>query len=605
MVHRDPMLFFAEQVTSSVTRAMEDLSEEGWRDLTIERDRDTIQVASGETRLDIDLEMPPVGMGDFAFPCFQLTRFYQAPPNNVAFRLFPFIQVPEDLEPPILAGPYINFTVRSERMVEETLRSVLELGEGYGSLEGPGIRVVLEHTSANPNGPLHVGRARNPILGDTLARIMRLAGYDVSTEYYLNDMGRQIVLLFWGFDNRDPATAGSGDQEKVDHVLVKDYQRANKLAEDEPEINAEVRAMMSRLELGDGNMVAAVREPALLGLKGIQESLDRLGIHHDEVVSESQFLLDGSVSDVIDRLSTSEFLVEEEDGALALELESFGLQGRNTKFVFRRADGTSLYATRDLAYHEWKQRKGDLLINVLGEDHKLEAYQLNLALGIMGSDVKMEPVFYAFVSMPEGKMSTRAGRGVYLDHLMDEAVNRAREATLERRPELEPGDVEAIAEAVGLGAVRYNILRVQPEKGMVFRWEDALNFEGASAPFIQYSHTRACSILRKAAKMGAPVDQGLDPGEAAPDLGTEAEGTLVHTIARLPSVIDECARERKVHTLANYAERLASAFNIFYRDVPVLQAGEHQASRLLLVMAFRIAMNNSLRTLGIAAPEQM
>lgn len=603
MVLRDPLTFFADQASKAMAQAMEGLSEEGWRDLVVKGSNTTVSVDSEGTSADITLEVPPEGMGDFAFPCFQLTRFYGAPPNNVAFQLFPFIKSPPDLEPPILAGPYINFTMRPERLVEETLRSVLDLGDEFGSLEAKRTRVILEHTSANPNGPLHVGRARNPIIGDALARVMRYAGYDVTTQYFVNDMGRQMVLLYWGYEHRAPEDGASAGDVKADHMLVRHYQRANKLAEEDPEVDGEIRSIMTRLEQGDRTMIEAVRGPAMMGMEGIRASLDRLNIHHDEVVSESQFVLDGSVADVIDRLASSDHTVDV-DGAMALELESFGLQGRNTKFVFRRADGTSLYTTRDVAFHIWKKNRGELLLNVLGEDHKHEARVLQMALDILDSDVLVEPIFYAFVSLPEGKMSTREGRGVTLDDLMDEAVTRATEDTRERRPELGDDEVRAIAQAVGLGAVRYNIVRVQPEKSMMFRWEEALAFEGASAPFIQYSHTRACSILRKAEAEGIKVED-IDPRDMGSALAHESELALVKTIAMLPRMISICAEERKVHTLASYAERLAARFNIFYRDVPVLQAGDLTQPRLHLVRAARTALANALGTLGIDAPEQM
>jgi len=602
MALRDPLLFFADQASGVISKAMDELSEEGWRDLIVTGSRGTVSVQSKDARADIDLEMPPEGMGDLAFPCFQLTRFYEAPPNNVSFRLFPFIKPTEDMEPPILAGPYINLTIKPERLVEETLRSALIFGEDYGSLEPTQTKVILEHTSANPNGPLHIGRARNPIIGDTLARVMRMAGYDVSTQYYMNDMGRQIVLLYWGYHHRDVKDDEIQDL-KPDHRMVGYYQRAHAMAADDPEVDAEIRSVMTRLEKGDREMVDAVRAPALMGLEGIQASLERLDIHHDDIISESQFVLDGTVSEVMDDLTSTEYTVEE-DGAIALELESFGLQGRNTKFVFRRSDGTSLYTTRDLAYHLWKHEQGDRLINVLGEDHKHEARTLQLALNIMGSRVKVEPIFYAFVSLPEGRMSTRAGRGVALDDLMDEAVSRARKDTRERRPELDDDVVEAIGRAVGLGAIRYNIMRVQPEKSIVFRWEDALNFEGASAPFIQYSHTRACSILRKAELDGEPLI-AMDPTEAASLLTHDAELALAKTIATLPGIISLCAKEGRVHTLATYAERLASTFNQFYRDVPVLQSGDLRQPRLQLIKAARTTLANSLGALGIEAPVQM
>lgn len=606
MVDRDPMRQFSRQVCDACVNAITDLSRETWRDLSVEPMRGGISVGTEGAASQIYLDEPPEGMGDFALPCFQLARYFGAPPDNVAYQIFPNIKVGGDLEPPALAGPYINFAIAPRRLVEETLRSALGLGAAYGSLEPRPTRVLLEHTSANPTGPLHVGRARNPIIGDTLARVMRLAGYQVETQYYLNDMGRQVVLLYWGA-RRMPGSEGldEGAAPKPDHRRVGGYQAAAKAAEADPAVEAEVGRVMAAIEGGDSALLEEVRAVALEVMGGIQASLERLDIRHDLVVPESQFVLDGSVQGVVAALKASEHMVVEDEGALALELEPFGIHGRNTRFVFLRKDGTTLYTTRDLAYHLWKLRRADLLVNVLGEDHKLEARQLEIAMRIMGAEARIEPVFYAFVSLPEGKMSTRQGRTVYLDDLMDEAVTRARDDTRARRPELDDASVDAIALAVGLGAVRYNILRVQPEKAMVFKWEEALSFEGASAPFVQYSYTRACSILKRAGEEGAPVDAGADASQAAAALTHPAELGLARAVAQLPGVVDECAEERKVHTMALYAEGLASAFNAFYRDVPVLQGGPQRAPRLMLVEASRIALGSALRTLGVAAPEQM
>jgi len=603
----DPMRLFSDQACAAMVEAVIALSEESWHDVAAEAGRGTVRVRAGGREVEVQLEAPPPGMGDIAFPCFQLSPFFGAPPNNVAFKLFPYVRSPPDFEAPVLAGPYINLAVRDARLVEETIRSVLSAGPTYGSHPPKGVRVVLEHTSANATGPLHVGRARNPIIGDTLARLMRMAGYDVRTQYYLNDMGRQAVLVHYGA-RRMAGRAGTGAEEprdKSDHRVVGLYQAANAAAEGDPAVDAEVQATMAAIERGDRALLADVRAVAMEVLSGIRESLGRLGISHDEVVEESRFVLDGSVKAVVERLLASEHRVDEEDGAVALELESFGIHGRSTKFVFLRKDGTTLYTTRDLAYHLWKAGQADLLVNVLGEDHKLEARQLEIALRLMGSSAMVEPVFYAFVSLPEGKMTTRGGRTVFLDDLMDEAVARAREDTWARRPELGASAVEAIAQAVGLGAVRYNILRVQPEKAFVFRWEDALSFEGASAPFVQYSYTRACSILRKAAEDGPALEPGMDPSAAAGALRHPAELTLARWVARWPGMVEECADDRRVHPVAAYSEGLASAFNAFYRDVPVLQGADARAARLLLVEVARIAMGSALAALGVAAPEQM
>ncbi len=610
MVVRDPIRFFSDQTCHALVDALQALSEESWHEVKAEATRSAVRLSTAGKEAEITLDVPPAGMGDFAFPCFQLSKFYGAPPNNVAFQLFPHVRSPPDLSPPALAGPYINFNILDGRLVEETIRSALALGTSYGQLEARDQRVILEHTSANATGPLHVGRARNPIIGDSLARIMRLAGYDVTTQYYLNDLGRQAVLVYYGVRRAtvDATHATAHDEPvpaKPDHAVVVLYQRANKAAEDDPAVDGEIARIMADIERGDESLLKEVRTVAFGVLEGIRSSLARLGILHDEVVPESQFVIDGSVRSVVDRLSASEHRVDEDDGAVALELELFGIHGRSTRFVFLRKDGTTLYTTRDLAYHLWKAGRADLLVNVLGEDHKLEARQLEIALGLLGCTVPVEPVFYAFVSLPEGKMSTREGRTVFLDDLMDEAVLRAREDTRSRRPELDEVAVERIAQAVGLGAVRYNIARMQPEKAMVFRWEDALSVEGSSAPFVQYAHTRACSILAKATAEGAPLRRDLDAKTAAAALTQPAELTLTRWVARLPGLIDECAEDRKVHSLAAYAEGLASAFNVFYRDVPVLQGGDSRDARLLLVEAARIAIAASLGALGIAAPEQM
>jgi len=607
MVAPDPMRLFTDQACAALAEAIRALSEESWQDVMAEAGRDTVRVSAAGKVAEVQLEVPPTGMGDIAFPCFQLSRFFGAPPENVAFKLFPYVRSPPDLEPPALAGPYINLAVRDARLVEEALRSALSAGPRYGSLPPKGVRVVLEHTSANATGPLHVGRARNPIIGDSLARLMRLAGYDVRTQYYLNDMGRQAVLVHYGV-RRMAGTAAPGAEpprDKPDHRVVGLYQAANAAAEGDPAVDAEVQATMAAIEGGDRALLGDVHAVAMEVLAGIRQSLGRLGISHDEVVEESRFVLDGSVKSVVERLLLSEHRVDEEDGAAALELETFGIQGRSTRFVFLRRDGTTLYTTRDLAYHLWKAAQADLLVNVLGEDHKLEARQLEIALRIMGSKAVVEPVFYAFVSLPEGKMSTRSGRTVALDDLMDEAVARAREDTRARRPELDATAVEAIAQAVGLGAVRYNILRVQPEKALVFRWEDALSFEGASAPFVQYSYTRACSILRKAAEEGEALDPGMDVVGAAAALTHPAELLLARWVARWPGLVEECAEDRKAHPVAAYAEGLASTFNAFYRDVPVLQGGPSRAARLLLVEGSRIALGSALAALGVEAPERM
>jgi len=236
-------------------------------------------------------------------------------------------------------------------------------------------------------------------------------------------------------------------------------------------------------------------------------------------------------------------------------------------------------------------------MDVLGEDQKLGSKQLMCALEILSSDKMPEPMFYSFVSLPEGKMSTRKGVVVYLDDLIDEAVTRAYDEISSRRSDLPEDKMREIARTVGIGAIRYNIVRIQPEKQFVFKWEDALNFDGNSGPFLQYSHARACSILRKAGDFKRTTD--------ASKLTDEFEIKLVKTISKFESVIGSAGEGRKIHAVPAYGHEVASAFNQFYAALPVLNSGDARDARLTLVECTRTVLRNILECLGMGAPEEM
>jgi arginyl-tRNA synthetase len=248
----------------------------------------------------------------------------------------------------------------------------------------------------------------------------------------------------------------------------------------------------------------------------------------------------------------------------------------------------------------WKAKHADILINVLGEDHKLESKQVEIALKLLDTKIIPKVVFYAFVSLPGGKMSTRRGLVVYLDELIDECIKRAYEEVEKRRGgELSKSKMEKIAEIVGIGALRYNIIKVQPEKDIAFKWEEALNFEGNAVPFIQYAHARACSILSKVKDRKRDFDANL--------LNHDSEVTLLKQLARFPLIIEEASNGYKPHIIANYLYETASKFNQFYRDCPVLPEKNAMIrnSRISLVDATRIVLNNALNLLGVSAPEEM
>ena len=542
-------------------------------------------------------EVPSTDSADLAVPCFSMSKMTKKAPADIAEILAANI-VPEGLIHSVVASNgYVNFKMDDSELISGTLSDIIEMGDAYGSHPKKNIKVNVEHTSTNPTGPIHVGRARNPIIGDTLARCIRMCGYDVQTEYYVNDVGKQVVILTWGVNNISADKVDVGDRDKTDHKLVAYSRLANKMMEEDPVVQEEISKMLRGFEAGNSEIISTVRKTAEVMLEGLKETLTNIDVTLDTYTWESKYIADGSARDIVNRLKLSKYAGKEEDGAYYLDLKEFGIQGKSTKFTFTRADGTTLYTTRDLAYHMDKFSRADRVIDVLGEDQKLGSQQLCSALEILECKKKPEPMFYSFVSLPEGKMSTRKGVVVYLDDLIDEAKIRAYDEIKSRRTDLPEDRMRAIAGVIGVGAIRYNIVRVQPEKQLVFKWEDALNFDGNSGPFLQYAHARACTMLRKAGNYNTVVD--------ASQLTDEYEIRLVKVLSRFGSVLETVAEYKRTHLLPAYGHEVASSFNQFYAAVPVLSSGDTRDARLTLVWCTKVVLKNILECLGIGAPEEM
>ncbi|MGB9928985.1 MAG: arginine--tRNA ligase [Methanosarcina sp.] len=525
---------------------------------------------------------------------FKLASLYKQNPKEIASRIASAIEIPEGsyVGEVKAAGPYINFYAGKDYLIS-TVISVLNEKEKFGC-GAPKDKILLEHTSANPNGPLHVGHIRNSIIGDTLARILRRAGYDVEVQYYVNDMGRQIAVVSWACERFELDLS-----RKSDSAIADVYIKANVELDKNPDYVKEIDALMEKVEAGDEKTIERFDRAVALAVAGIKETLLRLNVVHDKFVPESRFLKSGAVQEIVERIKATG-RTKTDKGALVVDLSDYGFE---KTLVIQRSNGTSLYTTRDLAYHEWKAGEADRIIDVFGADHKLISGQLRATLNAIGIK-EPEVVIFEFVSLPEGSMSTRRGQFISADDLFDRVTDAAFEQVETRRPETSFEFKKKVAEMVGMGAVRYDIVRVSPEKSTVFNWKEALDFEKQGAPYIQYSHARACSILEKAKEEGAWNPAGeIDASLLIED--TEIE--LIKKMAVFDSIVDLAARELKPHVLAIYARELADAFNQFYRFVPVIAAEEEKvrAARLALVDCARIVLANSLDTLGISAPESM
>jgi len=545
--------------------------------------------------------------GEVAFPCHRAAQAAKRSPTDLAAELAASFAASPLLQQVSAKGAYVNFRADPRSLARATLDLVLTRGNRYGHSEPAGPPVVVEHTSANPTGPFHIGRVRNGIIGDTFTRILRASGVPVTTQYYVDDMGRQAAMISWIWSKPreewpEPVRRAIEGQESADekpdrhwgrpYPAVSAYLKENEAARDE------VALLVQQLE--SGSPPAEHRQRAQLILDGMLESLARLRITFDEFVWESDFVRDGSVERVIARLRACPSALQEENGAWAIDAGAHGLPKESTHLVFQRANGTSLYITRDIAYHLVKFARFARVIDVLGQDHQLHARSLDALLAEIGEARRPTYVIYQDITVPAGgRMSTRGGSAVWLDHLLAEAVDRARSEVLKRREDLAESDVDRIAESVATGAIRYHIVRAAPDKPVVFRWEDALSFEGRSGPFLQYSYARASSVLRKGDATAPPY-----PFEAE-RLQHPEEVALVRVLARLPRTVAYAARTGHVHAVAGYAHDLADQFNRFYHAVPVLRSGDERASRVALVAAARQTLGNALDLLGIVPLEAM
>ena len=576
---------FRESVEAALTAALEarDLPAD---DLGIEEppeDVDAVLASSIAFRLAGELEMAPPQVAG------ELTGEIDAEDYKYVERVEP-------------AGPYLNFFPD-----ESYFEGTLEAGQSpsYGTLPAKDTSVVVEHTSANPTGPVHVGRARNPIIGDAVANLLEYAGYDIERQYYVNDAGRQMAVFTWAYERFDESELPEPARDRAEYRMVRYYRKGNEFLEnaDSEAVEAaedEIEAILQGLEAGDEATYERVTEVVDTVLDGMKACLGRLPAEFDEFVKETQFMRNGSTDDVVARLKELDGAVYEED-AWQLEFEDI-----DKNLVFLRADDTSLYTTRDLAHHEWKLDNYDRAVTVLGEDHKLQARQLRSTLELLDHDTDgLESVIYSYVNLPEGKMSTRRGTGVQLDDLLDEAIDRARgeiEDRLDdrlRNDELDDDDVERIARQIGVGAVRYDIVSKQPSKAITFEWDRALDFEAQSAPYVQYVHARCRGIEGEAAD--------IDPEPDVSVLESDAERELLSTIARFPGVIEAAAEDHEPHRIATYTREIADRFNGFYRECPVTSADDERTrqARLALVVAARHTVANALDILGVEAPDSM
>ena len=556
---------------------------------------DAINKALDQYDVEVDrnfrLDFPPnPNLGDLASTiAFALTKKLKTSPPEVAKDLVEKIEVPEIFSKVQNFGPYVNFFIDYNKFSKQLLENV---DDTYGQLPKYDEKIVLEHTSANPNGPLHIGHIRNSIFGDSLARLLKLAGRDVTTQYYVNDMGRQIAIIVCGITELG-LKIEDYEGEKPDHKIGKLYFDANKAVEEDENLAAKVDELIQKYEQGEDDELNKIFEQVVSTcISGMKQTLQRININHDDFVWEGQFVRSGEVDELVDYIQKEGFT--RENDVLYIDLTDFNIE---KEFVLRRSNGTSLYSTRDLAYHKYKATLGDTVLDILGSDHKLAAKQIKVIFEEILRQEAPEVIFYEFITLPEGSMSTRKGKFVSVDELIDEAVIRAHDEIKSRNPDLSEEEIAPMAEEIGIGAVRFFIAKLSPEKHLTFKWDEALSFERGCAS-IQYAHARACKLLDKSGKDASSLTVSDD---WTPD---EVEQDLIRQIAKFPQVVEDCAAKKRVHNITQYCQDLAGSFNKFYKTEQVI-GSDVEDTRLILVDRAKTTIKNALDILGVSAPQKM
>ncbi len=584
--------------------------------------------------LEDTLEKPPdPKLGDLASTiCFDLAKSLHKSPTWLAVELSKVIKPVGLIARVEVVGNYVNFFVNVPKLTELTLRAVEEADEEYGHLKAGKRKVVIEHTSVNPTKPLHIGHGRNAVIGDTMARVLRALGYQVEVQNYIDDMGRQVAetLLANQLIKRKP-------RAKFDHVLGLIYAEMHRRIGQDAKLEERVRGILAELERGKGKRVVTAKRLTQRCVEANLETTDRLGVSYDLLVWESDIARSGILVEVLERLRATPHVTEgtgERVGTLVLRLADYGIDDK----VLVRSDGTAVYTARDIAYQLWKfgqtksglrfrlhskrpdgsktyttsQRgksiarfgQADKVINVVGAEQRFPQRVVFTALKVLGLEQESQNshhLAYEHVWLPSGRFSGRKGTwvGFSVDDVVEEAVTRAHVVVEEHAPKAGERFKQEAAEFVGVGAVRYSLLSTSPEKRITFRWEDALNFDRNSGPAVQYSHARACSILRKVKRRG-----GKHPSDV---FKLPQEARLVKLLARFPEVVREAGEKLQPNLPALYAAELALAFNTFYEVAPVIDAEtpELRAARLRLVNCVRITLRNALELMGMVAPERM
>lgn len=537
------------------------------------------------------LALPPnTEMGDYALPCFKLAKTLRKNPVAIAEDLRATIDTDDVVSEVSAVNGYLNFKINKDGFVRATLEKIFAEGDGYGSsTQGEGKTVCIDYSSINIAKPFHIGHLSTTVLGGALYRIYNFLGYKAIGINHLGDYGTQFGKLISAYKRW-------GDKETVEkggiRALNELYVRFHREAEEHPEYDDEARAYFKKIEQGDEECLRLFHWFKDLTLKDVQKIYDMLDIHFDSYAGESFY--SDKMQPIVDELREKGLLTESR-GAQVVDLEAYGMP----PCIILKSDGTSLYATRDMAAAAYRKKEYDFYkcLYVVAYQQNLHFKQFFKVLELMDKPWAKDLVHvaYGMVSLEEGTMSTRKGNVVFLEDVINKCIEKAYTVIDEKNPDLE--NKEDVAKKVGVGAVIFGALYNNKIKDIVFSYDKVLTFDGETSVYVQYTCARAKSVLQKGGEVKT---------FEIPTLTTE-EIELVKAVSVFPETVASAAEKYEPSLVARYAVDVAQKFNKFYFDCKILSAEDEKTKnfRLALTGATLQALKNAFALLGIGIPDKM
>lgn len=536
-------------------------------------------------------------MGDYAFPCFKLAKVMRKAPPMIAKGIAETIGSDPIFAKVEQVNAYVNMFLSRDAYVQDTIGEVLEKGENYGRSDmGKGKKVIVEYSSPNIAKPFHIGHIRSTVIGNSIYKIYDFLGYDVVRINHLGDYGTQfgkMICAYRRWGNKEDVV-----REPI-KTLLSYYTKFHVEAEKDPSLDQEARDIFARLEKGEPEEKELWQWFRDESLKEFTRVYDMLGITFDSYAGESFY--SDKMPRFVQELKDAD-LLEESEGAQIVDLEKYGM----SPALITKSDGSTLYITRDIAAAVYRKEHYDFYKNiyVVASQQNLHFQQWIQIVELLGYDWARDCIHVPFglVSLEDGTMSTREGRVVFLEDVLNRAVDQTREIIKEKN--VNTDSIDETAKMVGIGAVMFQELSNNRIKDYVFSWDKVLNFEGETGPYVQYTHARAASVLRKAGE--AVVEQAKSQPVDTRYITSDSAYELARLIYAFPAVVAEAGEKYEPSVVTRHIVNIAQAFNRFYHDEHVLVEDEKEkTAKVALVMATKDTIKNGLGLLGIQAPEKM